>query len=85
MLSNYFRRDDVTRSENIRRRIIFYHELVSYEQNEQGVIATIRNRETEEESIIYCDYVIAADGAKSKIREQLRISTEEEVQSVAII
>jgi len=54
----------------------FYHELVSYEQNEQGVIATIRNRETEEESIIHCDYVIAADGAKSKIREQLRISTE---------
>ncbi|WP_142254807.1 FAD-dependent oxidoreductase [Bacillus thuringiensis] len=54
----------------------FYHELVSYEQNEQGVIATIRNRETEEESIIYCDYVIAADGAKSKIRKQLGISTE---------
>ncbi|MDA1671793.1 FAD-dependent monooxygenase [Bacillus cereus] len=54
----------------------FYHELVSYEQNEQGVIATIRNRETEEESIIHCDYVIAADGAKSKIREQLGISTE---------
>lgn len=54
----------------------FYHELVSYEQNEQGVIATIRNRETEEESIIHCDYVIAADGAKSKIRKQLGISTE---------
>ncbi|WP_157829873.1 FAD-dependent oxidoreductase [Bacillus sp. SN10] len=54
----------------------FYHELVSYEQNEQGVIATIRNRETEEESIIHCDYVIAADGAKSKIREQLEISAE---------
>lgn len=54
----------------------FYHELVSYEQNENGVIATIRNRETEEESAIYCDYVIAADGAKSKIREQLGILTE---------
>ncbi|MGH0828255.1 FAD-dependent oxidoreductase [Bacillus pretiosus] len=54
----------------------FYHELVSYEQNEHGVIATIRNRETEEESIIHCDYVIAADGAKSKVREQLGISTE---------
>ncbi|PNU14924.1 FAD-dependent oxidoreductase [Bacillus cereus] len=54
----------------------FYHELVSYEQNEQGVIATIRNRETEKESVIHCDYVIAADGAKSKIREQLGISTE---------
>ncbi|MED0873110.1 FAD-dependent monooxygenase [Bacillus mobilis] len=54
----------------------FYHELVSYEQNERGVIATIRNRETEEDSIIHCDYVIAADGAKSKIREQLGIRTE---------
>ncbi|MFK4414518.1 MULTISPECIES: FAD-dependent oxidoreductase [Bacillus] len=56
--------------------VSFYHELVSYEQNEHGVIATIRNRETEEESIIHCDYVIAADGAKSKIREQLGVSTE---------
>ncbi|MGH1284274.1 FAD-dependent oxidoreductase [Bacillus toyonensis] len=54
----------------------FYHELVSFEQNEKGVIATIRNRETEEESVIHCDYVIAADGAKSKIREQLGINTE---------
>ncbi|MGG5794406.1 FAD-dependent oxidoreductase [Bacillus nitratireducens] len=54
----------------------FNHELVSYEQNENGVIATIRNRDTKEESTIYCDYVIAADGAKSKIREQLGILTE---------
>ena len=54
----------------------FYHELVSYEQNEHGVIATIRNRETEAEIIFHCDYIIAADGAKSKIREHLGISTE---------
>ncbi|MES5865657.1 FAD-dependent oxidoreductase [Bacillus cereus group sp. RP32] len=54
----------------------FYHELVSYEQNEHGVIATIRDRETEKESVVHCDYVIAADGAKSKIREQLGISAE---------
>ncbi|MGN4425054.1 FAD-dependent oxidoreductase [Bacillus cereus group sp. MYBK30-1] len=53
----------------------FYHELVSFEQNENGVIATIRDRKTEKESIIQCDYVIAADGAKSKIREQLGILT----------
>ncbi|SDC57870.1 2-polyprenyl-6-methoxyphenol hydroxylase [Bacillus wiedmannii] len=57
-------------------QLFFYHELVSFEQKENGVIATIRNRETEEESIIHCDYVIAADGANSKIREQLGISTE---------
>ncbi|NWK68803.1 FAD-dependent monooxygenase [Bacillus paramycoides] len=54
----------------------FYHELVSFEQNEHGVIATIRDRKTEKESVIHCDYVIAADGAKSKIREQLGIATE---------
>lgn len=54
----------------------FYHEVVSYEQNEHGVIATIRDRETEKESVVHCDYVIAADGAKSKMREQLGISTE---------
>ncbi|PGD99647.1 FAD-dependent oxidoreductase [Bacillus wiedmannii] len=57
-------------------QLSFYHELVSFEQNKNGVKATIRNRETEEESIIHCDYVIAADGAKSKIREQLGVSTE---------
>ena len=76
MLSNYFRRDDVTRSKNARRATIFYHELVSFEQNENGAKAKIRNRETEKESVIHCDYVIAADGAKSKIREQLGIKTE---------
>ena len=54
----------------------FYHELILFEQNENGVKATIRDRETEKESVIHCDYVIAADGAKSKIREQLGIKTE---------
>ncbi|BCC30569.1 FAD-dependent oxidoreductase [Bacillus cereus] len=57
-------------------QLSFYHELVSFEQKENGVIATIRDRETEKERGVHCDYVIAADGAKSKIREQLGISTE---------
>ncbi|MBJ8060427.1 FAD-dependent monooxygenase [Bacillus cereus] len=57
-------------------QLFFYHELVSFEQKENGVIATIRDRETEKERVVHCDYVIAADGAKSKIREQLGISTE---------
>lgn len=57
-------------------QLSFYHELVSFEQNENGVKATIRNRETEKESVIHCDYVIAADGAQSKIRKQLGITTE---------
>lgn len=57
-------------------QLSFYHELVSFEQKENGVIATILDRETEKESVVHCDYLIAADGAKSKIREQLGISTE---------
>ncbi|WP_439873715.1 FAD-dependent oxidoreductase [Bacillus mycoides] len=57
-------------------QLSFYHELVSFEQNENGVKATIRDRETEKESVIHCDYVIAADGARSKIREQLGITIE---------
>ncbi|MES5893282.1 MULTISPECIES: FAD-dependent oxidoreductase [Bacillus cereus group] len=57
-------------------QLSFYHELVSFEQKEKGVIATIRDRESEKESVVHCDYVIAADGAKSKIREQLGITTE---------
>ncbi|GLV61533.1 FAD-binding monooxygenase [Bacillus mycoides] len=57
-------------------QLSFYHELVSFEQKENGVIATIRDRKTEKESVIHCDYVIAADGAKSKTREQLGITTE---------
>ncbi|EJS70205.1 FAD-dependent oxidoreductase [Bacillus cereus] len=63
-------------AEKLGGKLSFYHELVSYEQNENGVIAIIRDRETEKESVIHCDYVIAADGAKSKIREQLGITTE---------
>ncbi|PEW01200.1 FAD-binding monooxygenase [Bacillus cereus] len=62
-------------AEKLGGKLSFYHELVSYEQNENGVIAIIRDRETEKESVIHCDYVIAADGAKSKIREQLGITT----------
>ena len=47
-------------------QLSFYHELVSFEQKENGVIATILDRETEKESVVHCDYVIAADGAKVK-------------------
>ncbi|WP_459500225.1 FAD-dependent oxidoreductase [Bacillus sp. C1] len=47
----------------------FHHELVSYKQDEMGVTAIVRNRETKEEQIIYSKYMIAADGAKSSIRK----------------
>lgn len=57
-------------------KLWFHHELVSYKQDELGVIAIVRNCETKEEQIIYSKYMIAADGAKSSIRKHSGISTD---------
>jgi putative polyketide hydroxylase len=53
----------------------FYHELVSFDQGDKGVGAIIKNRQTGEEQTIVADYIIAADGAKSKIRDTLKAAT----------
>jgi putative polyketide hydroxylase len=55
--------------------ISFFTELLSFQQNETGVTAIVRNRETGEQQIILADYMIAADGAKSNIREALNAET----------
>ncbi|WP_328667354.1 FAD-dependent monooxygenase [Streptomyces sp. NBC_00322] len=51
----------------------FSTELLSFEQNESGVTAIVKNRETGEHSTIRADYLVAADGPRSPVREQLRI------------
>ena len=56
-------------------KLWFNHELVSYRQNDIGVTAIVRDRETKEEQMIHSDYLIAADGAKSSIREHAGIPT----------
>ena len=56
-------------------KLLFYTELVSFSQDEKGVTVHIRDRETEVEQIILADYMIAADGAKSSIREKLKAQT----------
>jgi len=53
----------------------FHTELVSFTQNEKGVTAHIRNRDTGERSVIRADWMIAADGARSMIREDLNAET----------
>jgi putative polyketide hydroxylase len=53
----------------------FYTELVSFTQDADQVTATLRDRETGEEKIIEAVYMIAADGAKSRIRETLGAAT----------
>ena len=55
--------------------ILFNTEMLSFSQDEQGVTAVIRNRETGAEQTIRAVYMIAADGAKSGIRDTLQAQT----------
>ena len=50
-------------------------ELVSFTQNDANVTATVRDRTTGKTSEVHADYLIAADGAHSRIREALGIPT----------
>jgi len=51
----------------------FATELTRFEQNEAGVTATLRERDGAE-STVRCRYLVAADGARGRVREQLGIA-----------
>ncbi|WP_326675538.1 FAD-dependent oxidoreductase [Streptomyces sp. NBC_01237] len=51
----------------------FSSELMSFAQDASGVTAVVKNRESGEHTTVRADYLIAADGPRSPIREQLRI------------
>ncbi|MEW2117032.1 FAD-dependent monooxygenase [Streptomyces sp. NPDC005474] len=51
----------------------FSTELMSFEQDSDGVTARVKSRETGEHTTIRADYLVAADGPRSPIREQLGI------------
>ena len=53
----------------------FSTELVSFEQDHKGVTALISDRTTGVQRTVHAQYMIAADGARARIREQLGIST----------
>ncbi len=48
-------------------------EMVSFDQDPDGVTVVVRNRDTEEHSTIRADYLVAADGPRSPVRERLGI------------
>lgn len=56
--------------------IEFLKEMISFEQDETGVTACIFNRSNDQEIIIQAEYLVAADGAHSRIRQQLGIAME---------
>ncbi|MFF2043533.1 FAD-dependent oxidoreductase [Kitasatospora sp. NPDC058170] len=51
----------------------FSTELLSFEQDAEGVTALLRSRETGEERTVRAQYLIAADGPRSPVRERLGI------------
>ncbi|WP_327693335.1 FAD-dependent oxidoreductase [Streptomyces sp. NBC_00459] len=51
----------------------FSTELMSFDQDHDGVTARVKNRETGEHTTIRADYLVAADGPRSPVREQLGI------------
>ncbi|WP_329531074.1 FAD-dependent monooxygenase [Streptomyces sp. NBC_01450] len=51
----------------------FSTELMSFEQDAQGITARLKSRETGEHSTVRADYLVAADGPRSPIRERLAI------------
>jgi putative polyketide hydroxylase len=62
------------RAEQLGGDLRFGTELVSFEQDEEGITATIRERANQRTSTVRARYLIAADGSQSPIRTQLGFS-----------
>jgi len=50
-------------------------ELLSFEQDEAGVAATVRDLDSGQPTTVHADYLVAADGVHSHIRDKLGVST----------
>jgi 2-polyprenyl-6-methoxyphenol hydroxylase-like FAD-dependent oxidoreductase len=62
-----------TRAEELGAELRFATDMVSFNQDADGVTAVIRHRDTGETETIRAQYMVAADGAHSRVREQLGI------------
>ncbi|GAC1520931.1 MAG: FAD-dependent monooxygenase [Chloroflexota bacterium] len=52
---------------------LFNHELISFDQDDAGVRATVVDHDTGEEKRVHASYLIGADGASSLVRQSLGI------------
>jgi aklavinone 12-hydroxylase len=50
-------------------------ELVSFEERQDGVLAQLRDRVSGNETRVFADYLVAADGARSRVRRTLGIGS----------
>ncbi|MGO4382976.1 FAD-dependent monooxygenase [Specibacter sp. RAF43] len=63
------------RARQLGAQTLFGTELLSFEQDADGVTAVIKDRDSGVTSTVRAQYMLAADGAHSPIREQLGIGT----------
>ena len=61
------------RADELGAEALFGTELVDFTEDADGVTATVRDRTTQEESTVRARYLVAADGPRSTIRNQLGI------------
>ena len=64
-----------TRAEELGGDLRYYTELISFQQDNDGVSAVIRDRKTGTEQSVRARYLIAADGNRSSIRQCLGTRT----------
>ena len=50
-------------------------ELLSFEQHESGVTAVVRELDSQELETVHADYLVAADGVHSPVRQTLGVTT----------
>ncbi|MER5185082.1 FAD-dependent monooxygenase [Streptomyces sp. NPDC002896] len=53
--------------------IRFSTEMLSFEEDADGVTVVVKNRDTGEHTTVYAEYLVAADGPRSPVRERLGI------------
>ncbi|HEY6539924.1 MAG TPA: FAD-dependent monooxygenase, partial [Ktedonobacteraceae bacterium] len=62
-----------TQAERLGGNLRFGTELVAFEQDEDGITATIRERESSSTRAVRAQYLVAADGSHSGVRQQVGI------------
>ncbi len=62
-----------SRAQELGTELRFATEMVSFEEDPDGITAIIRERDSGESSTVRAQYMVAADGCHSKIRERLGI------------
>src|SRR5262249_7466300 len=61
------------RARELGAELLFATDMISFEQDPDGVTALIRNRDSGKTSTVRAQYLIAADGTHSRVRDALRI------------